>query len=240
MSARLVLLRHGQSVWNSLNQFTGWTDVDLTDKGRAEARAAARLLGDARLEFDVAFTSCLKRAIHTLWLVMEEMDRMWVPVYRCWRLNERHYGQLQGLEKRATVARHGAAQVRSWRSSFTTPPPPVDPDDERHPRNDPCYASLDPALLPASESLQDTLDRVAECWREAVVPELRAGHTVLIAAHGNTLRSLVKLIDGIAREEIVDFDIPTAVPLVYELDDDLAPCSRRFLGSAAVAHRTRA
>ena len=240
MSARLVLLRHGQSVSNSRNRFTGWSDVDLTDQGRAEARAAARLLEDAELEFDVAFTSCLRRAIHTLWLVMEGMDRMWVPVYRCWRLNERHYGRLQGLEKRATVKRHGAAQVRSWRGSFSTPPPPVDPDDERHPRNDPSYASLDPALLPASESLQDTLERVAKCWREAVVPELRAGRTVLIAAHCNSLRSLVKLIDGIDNEKIVDFDIPTALPLVYELDDDLAPRSRRFLGSPAVAGLTRA
>jgi 2,3-bisphosphoglycerate-dependent phosphoglycerate mutase len=232
MPVQLVLLRHGQSEWNRGNRFTGWSDVDLTEQGRAEARNAAVLMQKDGLHFDVAFTSCLRRAIGTLRLVMAGMDRTWVPVHRSWRLNERHYGRLQGLKKPATVARHGAEQVQRWRRSFREAPPPLSPDDERHPRHDPRYASLDPALLPASESLQDALDRVAVCWREAIVPELAAGRAVLVVAHGNSLRSLVKLIDGLGEEETADFEIPTARPLVYELDDGFAPLSRRFLDPA--------
>ena len=240
MPVQLVLLRHGQSESNRRNLFTGWSDVGLSEQGRAEASHAAALLQEGDLLFDVAFTSRLQRADRTLQLVMEGMDRTWVPVHRSWRLNERHYGQLQGLEKRATVERHGAEQVQRWRTSFSTAPPPVTPDDERHPRHDPRYADLDPALLPASESLQDTLDRVGVYWRETIVPELTAGRTVLVVAHGNSLRSLVQLVDGLSEADTADFEIPTALPLVYELDDSLAPLSRRFLGGTANAHRTRA
>lgn len=239
MPVRLVLLRHGQSESNRRNRFTGWADVDLTEQGRAEARRAAELLLADGLLFDVAFTSWLRRANNTLSLVMEGMDRAWVPVHRSWRLNERHYGQLQGLDKQATAARHGADQVHRWRTSFRAPPPPVTPDDERHPRHDPRYASLDPALLPASESLQDALDRVGVCWRESIVPELTAGRTVLVAAHGGSLRSLVKLVDGLDEQATADFDIPTAVPLVYELDEALTPLSRRFLGPTGDDRRAR-
>ena len=240
MPVQLVLLRHGQSESNRLNLFTGWSDVDLTEQGRAEARHAAVLLQAAGLQFDVAFTSWLRRANQTLQLVMEGMDCRELPVHRSWRLNERHYGQLQGQNKRATAARHGAEQVTRWRRSFRARPPPVAPDDDRHPRNDPRYSSLDPTLLPASESLQDALDRVAVCWRESIVPELMAGHTVLVAAHGNTLRSIVKIIDDLDDDETPDFDIPTAAPLVYELDEDLAALSRRFLEPSTDADRTRA
>ena len=235
-----MLLRHGQSESNSRNLFTGWSDVDLTEQGRAEARDAAVLLRSAGVLFDVAFTSWLRRADQTLQIVMEGMGLQGVPVHRSWRLNERHYGQLQGLEKRATAARHGADQVQQWRRSFRAPPPPVEPGDERHPRHDPQYAVLDPALLPASESLQDTLDRVGLCWRESIVPELMAGRTVLVAAHGNSLRSIVNLVDNLDEEQTADFGIPTAIPLVYELDDSLAPLSRRFLGSREEADWTGA
>jgi 2,3-bisphosphoglycerate-dependent phosphoglycerate mutase len=240
MPVHLVLLRHGQSESNSRNLFTGWTDVDLTEQGRAEVRHAAVLLRSAGLQFDVAFTSWLRRAEQTLQLVLEGMNLREVPVHRSWLLNERHYGQLQGLEKKATVARHGADQVQRWRRSFDTPPPPVESGDERHPRHDPLYEKLDPALLPASESLQDTLDRVRVCWRESIAPELMAGHNVLVAAHGNSLRSIVNLVDGLTEEETADFGIPTAAPLVYELDADLAPLSRRFLEPSTDADRTRA
>ena len=248
MSVRLVLLRHGQSEWNLQNLFTGWTDVDLTEKGREEAKEAARLLAQEGLEFDVAFTSVLKRAIRTLWIVMDEMDRMWVPVYRSWQLNERHYGALQGLNKAETVARHGAEQVQIWRRSYGTPPPPVAEDDPRHPRFDPRYAVVDPSQLPGTESLKDTLARVKPYWEANIVPCMRDGQTVLIAAHGNSLRALVKMLDGMSEEEIVGFNIPTGVPLVYELDSDLKSRGRDFLGdpeavaaaAQAVADQTKA
>jgi len=241
MSVRLVLLRHGQSDWNLKNLFTGWTDVDLTDQGRREALEAARLLEAEDLKFDVAFTSVLKRAIRTLWIVMDDMDRMWVPVYRAWELNERHYGALQGLNKAETVARHGAEQVQVWRRSYGTPPPPLAADDPKHPRFDPRYAGVDPARLPATESLKDTLARVQPYWDTEIVPFLRAGKTVLIAAHGNSLRALVKMLDGMDEDEIVGFNIPTGVPLIYELDDDLRSLGREFLGDPeAVAAAARA
>ncbi|MGD8976382.1 MAG: 2,3-diphosphoglycerate-dependent phosphoglycerate mutase [Gammaproteobacteria bacterium] len=230
MSTKLVLLRHGQSDWNLKNLFTGWTDVDLTEKGREEGREAARLLAAEGLEFDVAFTSVLKRAIRTLWIVMDGMDRMWVPVTRAWELNERHYGALQGLDKKETVAKHGADQVQIWRRSYATPPPPLASDDPRHPSNDPRYAGVDPARLPATESLKDTLARVQPYWDENIVPWIRQGKTVLIAAHGNSLRALVKMLDGMSEEDIVGFNIPTGIPLVYELDQDLKSLGREFLG----------
>jgi len=230
MSTKLVLLRHGQSDWNLKNLFTGWTDVDLTEKGVAEAAEAARLLAAEGLEFDIAFTSVLKRAIRTLWIVMDGMDRMWVPVHRAWELNERHYGALQGLDKKETVARHGAEQVQTWRRSYATPPPPLEADDPRHPAHDPRYAGIDPAQLPASESLKDTLARVQPYWEQTIVPSIRAGNRVLIAAHGNSLRALVKMLDGMSEEDIVGFNIPTGIPLVYELDDKLNSLGRDFLG----------
>lgn len=230
MSTKLVLLRHGQSDWNLKNLFTGWTDVDLTEKGVAEAAESARLLAAEGLEFDIAFTSVLKRAIRTLWIVMDCMDRMWVPVHRAWELNERHYGALQGLDKKETVARHGAEQVQTWRRSYATPPPPLEADDPRHPAHDPRYAGIDPARLPASESLKDTLARVQPYWEQTIVPSIRAGNRVLIAAHGNSLRALVKMLDGMSEEDIVGFNIPTGVPLVYELDDKLNSLGRDFLG----------
>jgi len=230
MSTKLVLLRHGQSDWNLKNLFTGWTDVDLTEKGVAEAAEAARLLAAEGLEFDIAFTSVLKRAIRTLWIVMDGMDRMWVPVHRAWELNERHYGVLQGLDKKETVARHGAEQVQTWRRSYATPPPPLEADDPRHPAHDPRYAGIDPAQLPASESLKDTLARVQPYWEQTIVPSIRAGNRVLIAAHGNSLRALVKMLDGMSEEDIVGFNIPTGIPLVYELDDKLNSLGRDFLG----------
>jgi 2,3-bisphosphoglycerate-dependent phosphoglycerate mutase len=247
MPVKLILLRHGQSQWNLENLFTGWTDVDLTDQGRQEATAAARLLEEEGLLYDVAFTSVLKRAIRTLWLVMDDMDRMWVPVHRTWRLNERHYGALQGLNKPDTVKKYGSEQVQIWRRSYATPPPALTNDDERHPCHDVRYAGVDPAQLPATESLKDTLARVEPYWNETVTPELRAGKTVLIAAHGNSLRALVKMLDGMSEEEIVGFNIPTGVPLVYELDDDLTSLGRAFLGdpeavaaaAQAVADQTR-
>jgi 2,3-bisphosphoglycerate-dependent phosphoglycerate mutase len=234
MPARLVLLRHGQSAWNLENLFTGWTDVDLTEQGRAEARAAGRLLREDGFEFGKAFTSVLKRAIRTLWILLDEMDRMWIPVERDWRLNERHYGALQGLDKAETTARYGADQVKIWRRSYDVPPPPLAADDPRHPRFDPRYRGVDPALLPATESLKETLARVEPWWRDRLVPALAAGRDVLVVAHGNSLRALVKMLDGMGDAEIVEFNIPTGVPILYELDDRNRPSApRRFLGDAA-------
>ena len=231
MPGKLVMVRHGQSTWNLENLFTGWTDVDLTAQGIAEAREAGRLLKAEGLDFDLAFTSVLKRAIRTLWLALDEMDLMWIPVERSWRLNERHYGALQGLDKAETVRRHGADQVKIWRRSYDIPPPPLDADDPRHPRFDPRYRGLDSGLLPATESLKDTLGRVMPLWRDRIAPELAAGRNVLIVAHGNSLRALVKMLDGMSDAEIVEFNIPTGVPIVYELDESLAPAkARRFLG----------
>jgi 2,3-bisphosphoglycerate-dependent phosphoglycerate mutase len=228
MAGRLVLCRHGQSDWNLKNLFTGWTDVDLTEQGVQEAVDAARTLNDSGYEFDVAFTSVLTRAIRTLWLMLDEMDRMWLPVIRDWRLNERHYGTLQGLNKAETAAKYGEDQVHVWRRSYDIPPPALDADDERHPAHDPRYAGI--ANLPSTESLATTLDRVLPCWNELIAPELRAGKNVLIAAHGNSLRALVKMLDGLSDQAITGFNIPTGIPLAYELDDNLEPVSSGFLG----------
>ena len=228
MASNLVLCRHGQSDWNLKNLFTGWTDVDLTEQGINEATAAGRTLADLDFDFDIAFTSVLKRAIRTLWLMLDEMDRMWIPVTRDWRLNERHYGALQGLNKAETAAKYGEEQVHIWRRSYDIPPPQLDSDDERHPSHDARYSGID--NLPATESLATTLERVLPCWSDLIAPELRAGRNVLIAAHGNSLRALVKLLDEVSDEEITRFNIPTGIPLAYELDDDLKPLSREFLG----------
>jgi len=228
MAGKLVLCRHGQSDWNLKNLFTGWKDVDLTEQGISEAIEAGRLLKELGYEFDVAYTSVLKRAIRTLWLILDEMDRMWIPVIRDWRLNERHYGALQGLNKAETAAKYGDDQVHIWRRSYDIPPPELDESDERHPSHDPRYAGIDG--LPGTESLKLTLDRVLPCWNERIAPELKAGKDVLIAAHGNSLRALVKMLDEVSDEEITGFNIPTGVPLAYELDDMLRPVSRQFLG----------
>ena len=233
MPGKLILTRHGQSTWNVDNLFTGWTDVDLSAQGREEARQAGREIVREGLAVDIAFTSVLKRAIRTLWLMLDEMDRMWIPVERSWRLNERHYGALQGLNKAQTVEQHGEAQVKIWRRSYDVPPPALDPDDPRHPRFDPRYADVDAALLPATESLKDTLARVLPFWESRIAGELRAGRNVLVTAHGNSLRAMVKMLDRVPESEIVELNIPTGVPLLYELDDGLRPLSRRYLGDPA-------
>ena len=230
MAGKLVLCRHGQSDWNLKNLFTGWTDVDLTEQGIQEAKAAGQLLRDLDYKFDIAYTSVLKRAIWTLWLMLDEMDRVWIPVIRDWRLNERHYGALQGLNKAETAAKYGDEQVHIWRRSYDIPPPVLELDDQRHPSHDVRYAGID--NLPATESLATTLVRVMPCWDELIAPQLREGKNVFIAAHGNSLRALVKMLDGVSDEEITAFNIPTGVPLAYELDDDLKPLSREFLGDA--------
>jgi len=228
MAGKLVLCRHGQSDWNLKNLFTGWHDVDLTEQGNQEAISAGKLFNELGYEFDIAYTSVLKRAIRTLWLILDEMDRMWIPVIRDWRLNERHYGALQGLNKSETAAKYGDEQVHIWRRSYDIPPPELDLDDERHPSHDARYEGIDG--LPATESLAITLDRVRPCWDDVIAPELRAGKNVLIAAHGNSLRALVKMLDEVSDDEITKFNIPTGIPLAYELDDDLKPLSREFLG----------
>ncbi|MBT8085057.1 MAG: 2,3-diphosphoglycerate-dependent phosphoglycerate mutase [Woeseia sp.] len=233
MTGKLILCRHGQSDWNLKNLFTGWTDVGLTEKGRQEAKAAGQLLNDLDFTIDIAYTSVLKRAIHTLWIMLDEMDRVWIPVVRDWRLNERHYGALQGLNKAETAAKYGDDQVHIWRRSYATPPPALEPDDERHPCHDPRYAGIE--NLPATESLAITLERVKPSWLECIAPDLRAGRNVLIAAHGNSLRALVKMLDNVSEDEITEFNIPTGIPMLYELDADLQPKSRRFLGDAAAA-----
>ncbi len=222
----IVLIRHGESAWNRENRFTGWTDVDLTEQGRAEAKSAGELLRSEGYTFDLAFTSVLKRAIRTLWIMLDSMDLMW-------RLNERHYGSLQGLNKAETAARHGEAQVKIWRRSYDIPPPELSSDDPRHPMNDPRYASIaasDASLLPSTESLKETVARVVPYWESRIKPEVRAGKRVLVAAHGNSLRALVKHLDDISNEDIVERNIPTGVPLVYELDDSLRAVSSRYLG----------
>jgi 2,3-bisphosphoglycerate-dependent phosphoglycerate mutase len=232
MPGKLILVRHGQSIWNVENLFTGWYDVDLSDQGRLEAAQAGRELQTENLRPDIAFTSVLKRAIRTLWLILDTTDRMWTPVERHWRLNERHYGALQGLNKAQTVAQHGEAQVKIWRRSYDIPPPPMALDDPRHPRFDPRYAGIDPKSLPATESLKDTLARVLPFWESRIVPELRANKNVLVVAHGNSLRALVKMLDMMSESDIVEFNIPTGIPMLYELDEQLQPVSRRFLGDA--------
>ncbi len=234
-TGKLILVRHGQSIWNLENRFTGWTDVDLADPGREEAARAGRQLLEEKLVVDVAFTSVLKRAIHTLWIMLDEIDRMWIPVERSWRLNERHYGALQGLDKAQTVARHGEAQVKIWRRSYDIPPPPLAADDERHPRFDPRYAAVPAAELPSSESLKDTLGRVLPFWHSRIAPELRRGRTVLVAAHGNSLRAMVKMLDEVSERDIVELNIPTGIPLLYELDPQLKPLGSRYLGDPAAA-----
>jgi 2,3-bisphosphoglycerate-dependent phosphoglycerate mutase len=240
-TGKLLLLRHGQSTWNLANLFTGWIDVDLSDLGREEAQEAGRLLRAEGIEFDICFSSVLKRAIRTLNIALDEMDQMWLPVERTWRLNERHYGALQGLDKAQTVARHGSDQVKIWRRSYDTPPPPLPTTDPGHPRFDRRYADVPAAELPASESLKDTLVRVLPFWNSRIAPELRAGRNVLVAAHGNSLRALVKMLDEMSDAAIVELNIPTGVPLLYELDASLKPTSSRYLGDAeAVKARAEA
>ncbi|MCA9727755.1 MAG: 2,3-diphosphoglycerate-dependent phosphoglycerate mutase [Candidatus Eisenbacteria bacterium] len=227
---KLVLIRHGQSTWNAENRFTGWTDVDLTEQGVAEAHLGGRLLREEGFVFDVAYTSLLKRAIRTLWIVMDELDQMWMPVLRNWRLNERHYGDLQGLNKAETAAKFGEEQVHLWRRSYDVPPPAMDRGDARHARQDPRYAGLPESDVPDTECLKDVVDRFLPLWNDEIVPTIRAGKRVLIAAHGNSLRALVKHLDGISDAEIVDLNIPTGVPLVYELDAEMKPLGHRYLG----------
>ena len=233
MNGKLILVRHGQSTWNVENLFTGWTDVDLSALGRNEAAQAGRELLKEQLAVDVAFTSVLKRAIRTLWIMLDEMDRMWLPVERSWRLNERHYGALQGLDKAQTVAQHGEAQVKLWRRSYDIPPPPLSLDDQRHPRFDERYATVDAGQLPATESLKDTLARVLPFWHARIAPELRSGRNVMVVAHGNSLRAMVKMLDDVSEGDITELNIPTGVPLLYELGADLKPRSSRYLGDAA-------
>jgi 2,3-bisphosphoglycerate-dependent phosphoglycerate mutase len=226
----LVLLRHGFSIWNQENRFTGWKDVDLADQGRAEAAEAGRLLKEAGHVFDVAYTSVLKRAIRTLWIALDELDQMWIPVEKSWRLNERHYGALQGLNKAETAAKHGEAQVKIWRRSYDTPPPPLTRDDERHPSHDPRYSDLGPSETPDTESLKDTVARFLPYWNDQIAPAIKAGKRVLITAHGNSLRALVKHLDQMSEADILELNIPTGQPLVYELDDQLKPIRHYYLG----------
>jgi 2,3-bisphosphoglycerate-dependent phosphoglycerate mutase len=230
---QLILIRHGQSLWNLENRFTGWIDVDLTPQGQTEARRAGRFLREAGITFDVAYTSLLKRAIHTLWMVLDELDCAWKPVQMTWRLNERHYGALQGLNKAETVDRYGKEQVFRWRRSFAERPPALLLDDPRHPRFDPRYASLDPLSLPATESLENTLQRVLPCWENQIAARLAKGENVLVAAHSNSLRALVKYLDQVADEDVPGLSIPTGIPIVYELDAALRPIQRDYVGEEA-------
>jgi 2,3-bisphosphoglycerate-dependent phosphoglycerate mutase len=232
---RLVLLRHGESTWNKENRFTGWTDVDLSDKGREEAREAGRLMSAEKYEFDVAYTSVLKRAIRTLWIAVDELDMMWIPVYRSWRLNERHYGGLQGLNKAETAAKYGDDQVKIWRRSYDTPPPPLTYEDPRHPSHDRRYADLKRAEIPLTESLKDTVARFLPHWHEVIAPDIKAGKRVLIVAHGNSLRALVKYLENIPDDKIVELNIPTGIPLIYSLNEDLKPLTKYYLGDQAAA-----
>jgi len=237
---KLVLLRHGESTWNLANRFTGWTDVDLTPLGVEQARQAGRLLKEGGFEFDVAWTSVLKRAIWTLWHAMDEMDRTWLPVRNDWRLNERHYGALQGLDKAETAAKYGDAQVLAWRRSYDVPPPPLAPDDPRSERSDPRYAALTPAQIPLTECLKDTVARVLPLWHSTLAPAIASGQRLLVSAHGNSMRALVKYLDGIGDAEIVGLNIPNGIPLVYELDDQLKPIRSYYLGDAEAAAKAAA
>jgi 2,3-bisphosphoglycerate-dependent phosphoglycerate mutase len=232
---KLVLLRHGESTWNRENRFTGWTDVDLSDRGRQEAQEAGRLLKEAGYVFDQAYTSVLKRAIRTLWYSLDALDLMWIPVEKDWRLNERHYGALQGLNKAETAARHGEEQVKIWRRSYDIPPPPLTADDERHPSRDPRYTSLSSKELPLTESLKDTVARFLPYWHGTIAPSIARGKRVIIAAHGNSLRALVKYLDEISDADILELNIPTGIPLVYELDGSLRPLRHYYLGDPAAA-----
>lgn len=230
---KIVLLRHGESIWNLEGRFTGWTDVDLSDRGISEAKEAGKTLSDKGYVFDVAFTSVLKRAIRTLWLVLEEMDLMWIPVYRTWRLNERHYGALQGLNKEEMAAKVGEEQVQIWRRSYDIRPPALDRNDKRYPGNDPKYRGLSENELPVAESLKDTITRFVPYWHEVVAPALKSGKHVLVSAHGNSLRAIVKYLDNISDSEIVNVNIPTGIPLVYELDEELRPLKHYYLADTA-------
>ena len=227
---KLVLVRHGESDWNKQNRFTGWTDVDLSGKGKEEAKEGGEVLKREGYTFDVAYTSVLKRAIRTLWIVLDEMDLMWIPVDRSWRLNERHYGALQGLNKAETAAKIGEAQVKIWRRSYDIPPPVLTPEDERYPGNDPRYASLTKEELPLTECLKDTVARFLPLWHETIAPAVKSGQKVLVAAHGNSLRALIKYLDNVSEEAIVELNVPTGMPLVYELDGDLKPIRSYYLG----------
>jgi 2,3-bisphosphoglycerate-dependent phosphoglycerate mutase len=227
---KLVLVRHGESAWNKENRFTGWTDVDLSEKGREEAKEAGLVLKEGGYTFDVAYTSVLKRAIRTLWITLDELDLMWIPVHRTWRLNERHYGALQGLNKAETAAKFGEDQVKIWRRSYDIPPPPLAPDDPRYPGHDPRYRNLSKEELPLTECLKDTVARFLPYWHETIAPAIVRGERVLIAAHGNSLRALVKYLDHVSEADIVELNIPTGMPLVYELDDNLKPLNRYYLG----------
>ena len=232
---KVVLLRHGESTWNKENRFTGWHDVDLTQRGRDEAREAGRLLKEGGYVFDVAFTSVLKRAIKTLGIALDALDQLWIPVTKSWKLNERHYGALQGLNKAETTATHGEAQTKIWRRSFDIPPPPLTIDDPRHPSHDPRYKGLQPHELPLTESLKDTIARFLPYWHETIAPAVTSGQRVVIAAHGNSLRALVKYLDNISETDIVELNIPTGIPLVYDLDDDLKPLGHGYLGDPGTA-----
>ena len=232
---QLVLLRHGESQWNRENRFTGWTDVDLTDKGRAEALEAGRVLKQDGFTFDIAYTSVLTRAIRTCWMALDELNLLWIPVERHWRLNERHYGALQGLNKAEPAEKHGEAQVKIWRRSYELPPPPLTVDDPRHPSHDARYAALAPGDLPCAEALKDTVERFLPYWHGTIAPAIQSGRRVLITAHGNSLRALVKYLDHISDQDIVELNIPTGIPLVYDLDDDLRPRGHRYLGDADAA-----
>ncbi len=232
--SQVVLLRHGESIWNKENLFTGWTDVDLSEKGREEAAQAGRVLKEQGHVFDIAYTSVLKRAIRTLWIAMDQMDLLWVPVERDWRLNERHYGALQGLNKAETAAKYGEEQVKIWRRSYDIPPPALEESDPRYPGNDPRYRGLSKQQLPVTECLKDTVDRVLPFWHDVVAPQIRAGKRVLIAAHGNSLRALVKYLEDVSEQEILDLNIPTGVPRVEELDGNLKATGHSYLGDAAL------
>eukprot|EP01027_Heterolobosea_sp_BB2_P020590 GEZU01029378.1.p1 GENE.GEZU01029378.1~~GEZU01029378.1.p1 ORF type:complete len:252 (-),score=103.54 GEZU01029378.1:88-843(-) len=249
MVKKIVLIRHGESTWNKENKFTGWTDVDLSEKGREEAIQAGKMLKEQNYEFDIVFTSVLKRAIRTMWLVLDELDLMWLPVYRSWRLNERHYGALQGLDKAETAAKHGEEQVKIWRRAYDIPPPALDESDPRHPSHDRKYAKVPKESLPCTESLKDTVERFLPYWHEHIAPAVKNGDRVLIVAHGNTIRALVKYLDNVSDSEIVELNIPTGIPLVYELDDEtLRPIKHYYLASeeqvkaamAAVANQGKA
>ncbi len=237
---KLVLVRHGQSTWTLENRFTGWTDVGLTDQGRAEAHSAGKLLREGGYLFDVAYTSVLKRAIETLWIIMEEMDLEWIPIINAWQLNERHYGALQGLNKAEMAEKFGEAQVKIWRRSYDVPPPGLELDDQRHPRFDPRYHALTPAQLPATESLKITLERVLPYWHATLAPAIQSGKKVLVAAHGNSLRAMVKYLDNISDQEIPELNIPTGIPLVYELNESLKPIRHYYLGDAEAAAKAAA
>ncbi len=230
---KLVLIRHGESTWNKENRFTGWTDVDLSERGRQEAGEAAEVMKREGYVFDVAYTSVLKRAIRTLWTVLDGMDLMWIPVHRSWRLNERHYGALQGLNKAETAAKYGEDQVKIWRRSYDIPPPVLTPEDVRYPGHDPRYKGLTKEELPLTECLKDTVARFLPLWHETIAPAIRDGQRVIVAAHGNSLRALVKYLDGVSEADIVELNIPTGMPLVYELDDELKPLNRYYLGDPA-------